>query len=106
MHRSARRTATLVAVASLTLASGALAAPTLAPSDTASRSAISSPELRAKLNTLLQEHAYLAAGATGAALGGRQSEFQAAAGALDVSEQTFTSPAGLLNAVVASSAIS
>jgi hypothetical protein len=40
-------------------------------------------ELRAKLNALLQEHAYLAAGATNAALGGRQGEFQAAAGALD-----------------------
>ena len=40
-------------------------------------------ELRTKLNTLLQEHAYLAAGATNAALGGRQVEFQAAAGALD-----------------------
>ena len=40
-------------------------------------------ELRAKLNILLQEHAYLAAGATNAALGGRQPEFQAAAGALD-----------------------
>src|SRR6185503_17181222 len=40
-------------------------------------------ELRAKLNTLLQEHAYLAAGATNAALGGRTAEFQAAAGALD-----------------------
>jgi hypothetical protein len=40
-------------------------------------------ELRAKLNTLLQEHTYLAAGATNAALGGRQAEFQAAAAALD-----------------------
>jgi hypothetical protein len=40
-------------------------------------------ELRAKLNILLQEHAYLAAGATGAAIGGRQKEFEAAAQALD-----------------------
>jgi hypothetical protein len=39
--------------------------------------------LKAKLNTLLSEHVYLAAAATGAALGGRQAEFQAAAGALD-----------------------
>jgi hypothetical protein len=39
--------------------------------------------LRAMLNTLLQEHIYLAASATGAALGGRTPEFQAAASALD-----------------------
>lgn len=39
--------------------------------------------LKATLSTLLQEHAYLAAAATGAALGGRTPEFQAAAGALD-----------------------
>ncbi len=39
--------------------------------------------LKAKLNTLLSEHVYLAAAATGAALGGRQAEFQAAVGALD-----------------------
>ena len=40
-------------------------------------------ELKARLNTLLQEHVYLAAAATGAALGGREAEFKAAAGALD-----------------------
>jgi len=39
--------------------------------------------LRVTLDTLLQEHAYLAAMATGAALGGRQADFKAAAGALD-----------------------
>lgn len=39
--------------------------------------------LKATLSTLLQEHAYLAAAATGAALGGRTPEFQAAAAALD-----------------------
>jgi hypothetical protein len=39
--------------------------------------------LRAALNTLFQEHVYLAAAATGAALGGRDDEFKAAAGALD-----------------------
>jgi hypothetical protein len=44
---------------------------------------IPASELRAKLNTLLQEHTYLAAGATNAALGGRETEFQAAAAALD-----------------------
>jgi hypothetical protein len=39
--------------------------------------------LRASLNTLFQEHVYLAAAATNAALGGREGEFKAAAGALD-----------------------
>ena len=40
--------------------------------------------LRATLRTLLQEHAFLAANATGAALGGRKAEFEAAAAALDL----------------------
>lgn len=40
--------------------------------------------LRANLRTLLQEHAFLASNATGAALGGRKAEFEAAAGALDM----------------------
>jgi copper chaperone CopZ len=40
-------------------------------------------ELRVGLNALLSEHVYLAAAATNAALGGRQTEFEAAAAALD-----------------------
>ena len=40
-------------------------------------------ELRAALDELLSEHVILAADATGAALAGRQSDFQAAAAALD-----------------------
>ncbi len=40
-------------------------------------------DLRVALNSLLAEHIYLAGSATGAALAGRQAEFQAAAGALD-----------------------
>jgi hypothetical protein len=39
--------------------------------------------LRAALNVAMGEHVYLAAAATGAALGGREAEFKAAAGALD-----------------------
>jgi len=39
--------------------------------------------LRTTLNVALQEHVYLAAFATGAALGGRDAEFKAAANALD-----------------------
>ncbi len=40
-------------------------------------------DLRTGLNNLLAEHIYLASSATGAALGGRQAEFTAAAGTLD-----------------------
>jgi len=39
--------------------------------------------LRTSLNVALREHAYLAAAATNAALGGREAEFKAAAAALD-----------------------
>ena len=39
--------------------------------------------LRTALNVAMREHVYLAAAATGAALGGRDDEFKAAAGALD-----------------------
>jgi len=39
--------------------------------------------LRVGLNALLSEHVYLASAATNAALGGRDAEFKAAAGALD-----------------------
>jgi copper chaperone CopZ len=39
--------------------------------------------LRTALNLALREHVYLAAAATNAALGGREAEFKAAAGALD-----------------------
>jgi site-specific recombinase XerC len=49
------------------------------PGDPAAKSA----DLRVALNNALREHAVLAAFATNAALGGRQPEFQAAAGALD-----------------------
>ncbi|HLE26293.1 MAG TPA: hypothetical protein VI935_11715 [Thermodesulfobacteriota bacterium] len=40
-------------------------------------------DLRLALNSLLREHVFLAAAATDAALGGRNTEFQAEAGALD-----------------------
>ena len=43
----------------------------------------SAAELKAALNTMLQEHVYLAAAATNAALGARDAEFKAAAAALD-----------------------
>ena len=44
---------------------------------------VDASELRARINTILQEHVYLATSATGAALGGRQAQFEAAAQALD-----------------------
>lgn len=49
----------------------------------ASTSSTPAAALRTSLNGLLSEHVYLAAAATGAALGGRPAEFEAAAGALD-----------------------
>ena len=60
-----------------------LAAPAAATPDTTRASVTSAAELKAALNVLLQEHAYLAAAATGAALGGRDAEFKSAAAALD-----------------------
>jgi len=48
----------------------------------ADHSAMSS-DLRTGLNSLFREHVFLAAAATGAALGGRDAEFKAAAGSLD-----------------------
>ena len=57
---------------------------------------IPAAELRAKLNTLLQEHTYLAAGATNAALGGRQGEFQAAAAALDANSVDLSKAIGMV----------
>ena len=42
-----------------------------------------SSDLRTGLNSLFREHIFLAAAATGAALGGRDGEFKAAAGSLD-----------------------
>ena len=50
--------------------------------------------LRASLNTMFQEHVYLAAAATGAALGGRQDEFKAAAGALDANSVAISKAIG------------
>lgn len=55
----------------------AMAAPAMTTSSTKAAG------LRSGLNNLLQEHVYLAAAATGAALGGRDAEFKAAAAALD-----------------------
>lgn len=63
------------------VATGSLNAQSMQASSMSSTMGIAA--LKAKLNTLLSEHVYLAAAATGAALGGRDGEFKAAAGALD-----------------------
>lgn len=44
-------------------------------------------DLRAGWNALLAEHVYLTGAATNAALGGRQAELEAAAGALDANSK-------------------
>jgi hypothetical protein len=62
-------------------ACGGAAAPTPAP--VPPTSATKAAELRSALNLLLAEHVVLATNATGAALGGRDAEFKAAATALD-----------------------
>jgi LPXTG-motif cell wall-anchored protein len=49
----------------------------------AAPAATSAADLRVTLNSLLTEHTALAASATGAALGGREAQFKAAAAALD-----------------------
>jgi hypothetical protein len=50
--------------------------------------------LRSTLNMLFQEHIYLAAAATGAALGGREAEFKAAAAALDANSVAISKAIG------------
>jgi hypothetical protein len=85
MKRSVRSTLGAAAAAAL-LVSGcarsmpaghAMASPSTFTSSTPAAS------LRAALNGLFAEHVVLATAATGAALGGREAEFKAAAGALD-----------------------
>ncbi len=53
-----------------------------------------SSSLHTTLNTLLQEHVYLASAATGAALGKRTAEFKAAADALDMNSKALSAAVG------------
>ncbi len=71
----------LVGVAAMVALVSAACAPTAMM--TKPTSATPAAGLRTGLNTLFSEHVILAANATGAALGGRDAEFKAAAGALD-----------------------
>lgn len=54
----------------------------------------SSADLRATLETALQEHVYLAGAATGAALAGRKAEFEAAAATLDANSVALSKAIG------------
>jgi phage FluMu protein gp41 len=60
--------------------------------------------LRTTLNMQLREHLYLAAVATGAALGGREAQFQAAASALDANSVDVSKSIGLVYGPEAESA--
>ena len=70
----------------------------------ASTSATRAAALRSGLNALLKEHVCLAAAATNAALGGRQAEFQAAAGALDANSVDVAKAIGSVYSVDAQNA--
>jgi hypothetical protein len=87
----------LAAVGALALVgTAAIATPAAARPIAAAAAPVSAAELRTLLNTLLAEHVYLAAGATGAALGGRDAEFKAAAGALDANSVEISKAIGLV----------
>ena len=63
-------------------------------SATAATSGTRAAQLRAGLNNLFSEHVYLAGAATNAALGGREAEFKAAAGALDANSVAISKAIG------------
>ena len=74
-----------------------LAAPALAQSGSHAAhatSAMSASTLRVTLNVLFRDHVFLAAGATGAALGGRDGEFKAAAASLDANSVAISKAIG------------
>lgn len=76
-----------------------LAAGAIAMSPVASVQAASGPtasDLRSLLTKQLGEHVLLAASATGAALGGRDAEFKAAAGALDMNSVDLSKSIGVV----------
>jgi len=88
----------VAAAALLALNIGAALAPAVAQQGHAmtamATSTTKASGLRSTLNTLFQEHIYLAAAATGAALGGREAEFKAAAAALDANSVSISKAIG------------
>ena len=91
----------LRALAVIAISTTLLGAATIRPAPTHHSPA---SDLRTSLNTLLQEHIYLAAAATGSALGGRSTEFQAAAGALDANSIALSKAIGSVYGANAESA--
>lgn len=89
-HRRSRFVARLLGLVGIAAAGVALAAAAVPTT----REGSPASDLRTALNTLLQEHVYLAAAATGAALGGRDGEFKAAAGALDANSVALSKAIG------------
>jgi hypothetical protein len=85
MTGNVRRTFGAAAMAALLVTGCSQSMPTShgMASPPASASAMPAASLRTALNALFAEHVVLASAATGAALGGREAEFKAAAGALD-----------------------
>lgn len=86
-----------VAVAALFAAPAVVAAqyePARPPNAGHDAHAASRSSLHTTLNTLLQEHVYLASAATGAALGNRSAEFKAAADALDMNSKALSAAVG------------
>jgi len=72
--------AVALAIGACTTMNGMASSPAASPATTSQTKAAA---LRTGLNNLLREHVYLAGAATGAALAGRETEFKAAATALD-----------------------
>ena len=81
MSRTIRWSGAVVALALIGTACSTAAEPSATASTPAPNDAVS--DTRAALDQLLGEHVFLASAATGAALGGRTDEFEAAAGALE-----------------------
>jgi hypothetical protein len=87
------RHAAVALIGATTVAPTTLAAQGMSASHASSMKAA---ELKSKLSTLLQEHTFLAAAATGAALSGRTAEFQGAAGALDMNSIDVSKAIGMV----------
>jgi len=90
-----------VGVASVLMLTGCTQAMAQAPGHAAmawamptTTSGTKAAQLRAGLNNLFSEHVYLTGAATNAALGGREAEFKAAAGALDANSVAISKAIG------------
>jgi hypothetical protein len=96
MKRSLRTTLGAAATTALLVSGCAQSMPAghAMASPAASTSATPAASLRATLNALFAEHVVLASAATGAALGGREAEFRAAAGALDANSVAIAQAVG------------